>query len=262
MTVDIEIIGATTPHQLFTNGTQQATAPGRWSIDFPASFSTSSFFFQLTAAPFVVGELMYSGLDHDIPITVYAQKAEDVDAAIARLPSLFAELESTFGPYLHASFTARIDGIGGGMEYSGATETGLGALSHELCHSWFGRGVLPADGRSGWMDEAICTWRDFSYRLPGGEGLRSPTNLADYSIWYQEAPTLFHFDGAQLMSDLHALTADAGGLLPVLRAFYADWRGKPITTEQFLSYLATTTGLALDATFERYVYDETPPTLR
>jgi hypothetical protein len=35
-----------------------------------------------------------------------------------------------------------------------------------------------------------------------------------------------------------------------------------VQLEQFLSYLATTTDLALDATFERYVYDETPPTLR
>lgn len=61
------------------------------------------------------------------------------------------------------------------------------------------------------------------------------------------------------MADLDALTADAGGMRPVLRAFYADWRGKPITTEQFLSYLATATGLALDDTFERYVYGGTPP---
>lgn len=89
MTVDIEIIGATTPHHLFTNGTQQATAPDRWTIDFPDSFSTSSFFFQLTAAPFVVRELTYAGLDHDVPITVYGQNAEDVDSAIARLPNVF-----------------------------------------------------------------------------------------------------------------------------------------------------------------------------
>jgi hypothetical protein len=172
------------------------------------------------------------------------------------LPDLFADLESTFGPYLHASFTANIEG--GGMEYAGATTASVGSLSHELCHSWFGRGVLPADGRSGWIDEGICTWRDFHYRPPRDD-TRAPANLADYSIWYQESPQDPHFDGALLMTEIDALAADAGGMIPVIRSFYADWRGKPITTEQFLSYVATKTGLALDARFDKYVYGGTRP---
>jgi hypothetical protein len=258
MSVDIELVGATTPHQVFTNGTQHATAPGRWTIDFPDSFSTSSFFFQLTGAPYTVRELLYHGVEHDIPVTVYALSAEDADVAIANLPGFFSDLESTYGPYLHASFTARLD-RSGGMEYAGATVTGLGALSHELCHSWFGRGVLPADGRSGWIDEAICTWRDFGYSRSLFTGPRDPTNFATYSIWYQESPGDFHYDGSLLLSDIDLLMADSGGLRPVLRSFYSDWRGKPITTEQFLTYLATRTGLALDTMFERNVYGGSRP---
>jgi aminopeptidase N len=257
MSVDIELVGASMPHQLFSNGSQQATAPGQWSIEFPDSFSTSSFFIQLTGAPYTVRELLYHGLERDIPVIVYALTAEDADTAIANLPALFSDLESTYGPYLHASFTAKIES-GGGMEYAGATVTSLKALSHELCHSWFGRGVLPADGRSGWIDEAICTWRDRGYP-PALPTPRGPTNLASYSIWYQEAPGVFHLDGSVLLSDIESLLADRGGLRPVLRAFYADWRGKPITTEQFLTYLTTKTGLALDTIFDQYVYGGSPP---
>jgi hypothetical protein len=257
MSVDIELIGTTTPHQLFTNGTQRPTGPGRWTIDFPDSFSTSSFFFQLTGTPYTVRELLYHGLEHDIPVTVYAQSAEDADAAIANLPRIFSDLESTYGPYTHSSFTAKIE-QSGGMEYAGASVTSLGALSHELCHSWFGRGVLPADGRSGWIDEAICTWRDLGYPSLSS-GPREPTNFASYSIWYQEAPGDFHLDGAWLLSDVDFLTAESGGLRPVLRSFYADWRGKPITTEQFLAYLTNKSGLALDALFDQCVYGGSPP---
>jgi len=255
MTIDLELLGATIPHQLFTNGTQHQTEPARWTIDFPSYFSTSSFFFELTAAPLVVRQISYHGLEHDIPITVYAAQAEDADAVIAKLPDLFSELEASFGPYAHASFT--VDLQGGGMEYAGATVTSPGELSHELCHSWFARGVLPADGRSGWIDEGICTWRDLGYRIPPTP--TTPFNLANYSIWYQEMPVDVHLGGAAVFAELETRLAASGGIRPVLRSLYADWRGKPITTEQLLSYVTTKTGLVLDEQFDTYVYDG-PPT--
>lgn len=260
--LDIELVGATVPHRLFANGTPQSTAPGRWTIDFPASYSTSSFFVHLSEIDYAVREASYHGLEREIPIVVYGSRAEDVDAGMDNLLTAFAELEATFGPYSHASFIADVVPGGGGMEHVGATVSGVVALSHELCHSWFGRGVLPADGRSGWIDEAICTWRDFRYQRPPGVttvGTRPDTNLATYSIWYQPAPDFFHVPGWDLMTDLDIMTADAGGLRPILRDFYADWRGRPITTEQFLDYLKARTDVDLDAEFDEHVYGGNPP---
>jgi hypothetical protein len=253
LSVELTLVGAGAPHRLFSNGSQVLTASDRWMIEFPDYFSTSSFFFHLTEAPLVARELSYHGLERDIPITVYGQDAADTDDAIARLPGMFAELESEFGPYLHTAFTARIRLDTFSMEYAGAAETSLGALHHELCHSWFGRGVLPADGRSGWIDEAICTWHDLGPPRTPSSALES-TNLANFSIWYQETPGAPHVPGMFLMSDLDRGLADQGGLLPILRALYARWRGKPITTEQFLTFLDANAGSSFDAELQNRVY--------
>jgi hypothetical protein len=142
------------------------------------------------------------------------------------------------------------------MEHAGATITTIHALSHELCHSWFGRGVLPADGRSGWIDEAITTWRDVLYQRDSNFLTFPSTNLSNYSIWHKGAPGLPHLAGKDLLSGIDALMADQGGLLPIVRAFYTDWLHKPVTTEQFLSYLEARSGLSLATEIDKYVYGE------
>ena len=74
------------------------------------------------------------------------------------------ELEQTYGPYPHEALLIYCTGnISGGMEYAGATMTSLEALGHEITHSWFARGVMPANGNAGWIDEAIARWRDRGY---------------------------------------------------------------------------------------------------
>jgi hypothetical protein len=257
LSVDLQLVGASAPHRLFTNGTQHAGEPERWTIEFPDYFGTSSFYFHLTEQPLTVLEMSYRGLEGDIPITVYSVDAAVATDAMAALPAWFAELESTFGPYAHASFTANITGVGGGgMEHAGATISSVGALSHELCHSWFARGVFPADGRSGWFDEAICTWRDHGYPRVAEQLVREPSNLANLSMWYQAMPIIPHIHGEWLLREIDGLLADQGGLLPILRTFYLQWRRKVITTEQFLAFLEASAGRSFEPQFRTYVYGE------
>jgi hypothetical protein len=258
LSVELDVIGGTAPQMLFSNGTQHETAAGQWTIEFPAYFSSSSFFFHLTSLPYVVRETTYQGLEREIPIAAYATNAETADQAIAALPGYLAELESTFGPYPHVAFVADLPGnLNVSMEHAGATITGLFSLSHELCHSWFGRGVLPADGRSGWIDEAVCTWRDVMYaddvyQRPG------PDNLAWYSIWYVATPGQPHIDGAVVASHIDKLLADQGGLRPLLARLFVQSQHRAITTEQFLSFLEAESGLDLDGYVQSHVYDGHP----
>jgi hypothetical protein len=63
------------------------------------------------------------------------------------------------------------------MEYCGATMTDPGALGHELTHSWFARGVMPANGNTGWIDEAVASWRDDGYPRASRAPNRSAVNL-------------------------------------------------------------------------------------
>ena len=90
-----------------------------------------------------------------VPITLYGEDPEKVKTAMATTLATMAELERDFGPYMHPRFLAHItNDADGGMEYAGAARTSLKALKHELTHSWFGRGVHAANGKSGWIDEA------------------------------------------------------------------------------------------------------------
>jgi hypothetical protein len=260
LSVELDVVGGTSPQMVFSNGTQRAIGPGQWTIEFPAYFSSSSVFFHLTTAPYVVRTTTYHGLERDIPIAAYGVDADTAEQAIAVLPDLFADLEATFGPYPHAAFVADLPGhVDVSMEHAGAAITSLGSLSHELCHSWFGRGVLPADGRSGWIDEAVCTWRDFKYMDTLVHAQPSPINLAWYSMWYVATPGMPHADGAALVSHVDAMLAGRGGLRPILRQVFEQWQHKPITTEQFLGFLAAASGLSLDAYDQDHVYDGHPP---
>lgn len=255
LSVELELVGATAPHRLFSNGVQQAVSPGQWTIVFPDYYSTSSFYFQLTEWPFVVREATYHGLERDLPITAYALDGDAADQAIGYLPGYLADLEASFGPYPHASFVAAItSGLGPSTAYAGATRAAMADLSRELCHSWFGRGVLPADGRSGWIDDGIAFWRERKYQATPDHGPRAPTNLSQFSIWQQATVANPDFAGSAVLSDIDAMLGDRGGLRPILRALYARWQHRPITTEQFLGFLETESGLSLDTYFQEYVY--------
>jgi hypothetical protein len=252
----LSIHGDQKPHRLFSNGKVRVNGTSEWVIDFPRYFNGSSLYVHLTQSPLEIRETSYTGLTHTIPIVIYSKTAELADQALSKILPLFQELESTYGPYLHPSFTAYIYGKGG-MEYAGATISGVGALGHELTHSWFARGVMPSDGRSGWIDEGIASWRDYGY-LRGDTTLSRPgTNLAKYSIYSIFTPPNVYVDGRALMGDLDAMFATShSGLRPVLKAFFAQWKSQVISTEIFQEFLQTSTGISLAEVFKRYVYGE------
>src|SRR6202007_2624705 len=82
----------------------------------------------------------------------------DLAACEADVRSCLVSLAARFEPWVHGdTFWAVLWGPGRGMEYDGATTTSVGALEHEVFHSWFGRGVKPARAGDGWIDEAWTT---------------------------------------------------------------------------------------------------------
>lgn len=251
--MDLKIVGAVSTHSLFTNGTLLRKRANEWRVEFPSYFTSSSVYLHLTNTPFVVRTGSYQGLNATIPLTVYSLDASLADEALRRLPGYFAELEATYGPYAHQSFVAQIAGRGG-MEYSGATITSVGALSHELTHSWFARGVMPSNGSSGWIDEAVASWRDFGYFRASSVGSRPPTNLGRISAFQRFTPSNCYVDGRALLAEFDFLLANQGGLRPVLASLYASYRHRTIRTEDFKAFLEEKTGLELSFLFERYIY--------
>lgn len=99
----------------------------------------------------------------DVMVEVYALESDlraDLDEAGARAVVAIETFASMFGPYAHGDryvLWIRND-QGGSMEYDGATQTAMGAIEHEIMHSWYARGASPRSDADGWIDEAITSW--------------------------------------------------------------------------------------------------------
>lgn len=255
MNMQVSLTGAVNSHRIFANGEVTEVGTNAWRIDYPAYFNTSAFYLHVTDTQLYVRETVYRGLEKDIPVTIYSQSSASTESAFSQVQGLFRELEATYGPYLHDSFIAYISGSGG-MEHAGATITSVSALGHELTHSWFARGVMPADGRAGWIDEAVASWRDNGYVRSGSLLNRTPTNLSLFSSYQLFTPYRAYAAGRALMSDLdHVFSTSAGtSLRPVLKSFFSVWKGHVVSTEIFRAFLESETQASLGGLFDRYVY--------
>jgi hypothetical protein len=261
--IEIRLAGATAPHRLFSNGAVSATGDNSWTILFPAYFTSSSFFLHLTDRPVEVLTQDYAGLERAIPVTVYGDDAESVSDAMAQTLGFLAELEGTYGAYAHAAVLVYVvqsltPGVAG-MEYCGATMTMIDALGHELTHSWFARGVMPADGNAGWIDEAIARWRDNGYPRQQPAPNRPPRQLSGFSPYHRHTPRDSYTFGSLLLSELDFLFASRGGLRPILSRLYRQFRRQLLTTPAFQEFLEQEGGVDLERTFARFVYGRLEP---
>lgn len=260
MSMSFTVTGASSVHQLFANGAVTAIAPNAWRVDFPDYFTSSSSYVHLTNRFLSVASGVFHGQERDVPLTVYGRDAYTVNNELSRALAIMKELETTFGPYAHREMLIYIarsaEGSLAGMEYCGATMTNMRVLSHEIAHSWFGRGVMPANGNAGWIDEAIATWRDYQYVRAYSAPNRAPVNLAGFSKFRRDTTRDAYKYGMLLMSEIDFLLRDQGGLRPVLKSLYLDQRHKVIDTPFFQQFLEQETGLDFAPIFTRYVYGQ------
>jgi hypothetical protein len=120
-------------------------------------------------------------------------------------------------------------------------------------HSWFARGVMPANGNAGWIDEAIARWRDLGYPTATATPHRPPINLAGFSPYRRHTPRQSYEMGSLLLSELDLLF-QPGGLRPMLAKLFQEKRRALITTAFFQTFLERQSGISLDAIFSRYVF--------
>jgi hypothetical protein len=254
LTMTLEILNGPSIHQLFTNGDALQTGSATWVIRFPSYFTSSSFYVHLTNKALQSLNFIIEGKEKNIPVTLYSTSSSLISQAQDILPGLFAELEGDYGPFAHDRFVAYLQSGGGGMEYSGATITSIGALDHELLHSWFARGVMPADGNSGWIDEAMASWRDYGYFQASSLLSRAPSRLAGYSPYGKSTPENCYVDGRRMLAELDRVLADFGGMKVFARLFFERYKHQVVTTEEFWSFLEARSMINLDAYFSRYIF--------
>lgn len=251
---NVEVEGVTKAHRIFTNGQVQATSDFTWTVKFPDYFTASSIYFHLSdESRYRIEEFEYEGLQATIPVTVYARSSYLASQGTTKTKKYMELLEDKFGPYAHEKLVVYVAGSGG-MEYGGATMTSISALNHELTHFWFARGVMPANGNAGWVDEAIASWQDDGFR-PGSQAPdRSAVNLGGFSPYRRYTTRAAYSQGEQLIRELDYVLRDNGGMIPLLRSFYEKYQRKTFLVEDFKAHLERETQVNMDGIFDRYVY--------
>lgn len=259
MNMDVEVIGTNRWHSLFVNGKKTKITNNKYSVEFPDYYSSSSVFFHLVPInKFVRWYLTYPSIDgRDVPVTIYSNWSFMNRALKNKAWNVIKELEADYGSWPHDQVIIYGTGISGGMEYAGATETSVVSLGHELQHAYFAKGIHPANGNSGWLDEAIASWRD-----KGHQSYSSPNytsfNLANHSVYTRQTDKNSYAKGRSFMAYINYQLIEAGrvGLKDFLRKYFAKRKFTTVTTEIFRADLEDYAQMSFDADFRQYIYGQ------
>ncbi len=241
---------------IYTNGDVTRLSPNSYRVEFPAYFTLSCPYFHTTPKGQKKRiDFTYKSISgRDLAVTVYTSWWSRPSKFAAEAKKIFAELETDYGPWAHKGLIAYETFPGtGGMEHTAATQTSLAALDHEMLHSYFAKGVMPANGNAGWIDEAIASWRDYGYQrkpLPGFGG----SNLGLGSQYQRHTDSRAYALGREFMSFLDYQLQDKGGLKAFLRGYFATYKHTVITQEHFKNNLEFFSGLDLSEAFNTYIW--------
>ena len=178
----------------------------------------------------------------------------DLPDEVGRIARLLAANEARFGPGPIGRYTCFFHDAEGGMEYAEATTTSSDALAHEVLHSWFARGVMPASDADGWWDEGFTTWMTAGAAPTPLDLDRPPVELCSRRPFQRHTVTAAYVEGSRLFGGLAALTGRTALLRSMGRLFRARTR-TCLSTAELEQHLVLDTGAVriVDA-FHRFVY--------
>lgn len=261
VTLEVALTGALA-HVLISNGTVTDLDFNHWSVAFPAAFAPCSHFLVIEAADRIEQHTGSAVLPGGQTVSIeLAQRAGDglnLAAAEATVAGYLAANHSGIGPYMHGDrFVALL--TGGpyhNMEYDGATTTTLGALAHEVYHSWWARGLVPAQGQDGWLDEA---WTTYNTGAGGPDAV--PLDMTDPPVtmwpsnpWRRNTPNSAYGHGADVFSGI-AADIGIGAMRGHMSGIFKDATGRHYTTPEVEAEFIRRSGhMPIADYFDRFVY--------
>ena len=251
-TFEVKIINTTKEHKIYANGLIREIGFNHFEVTFPEYYTSSSIYFHLVEKEaYPETNFNYSSIDgRIIPITIYSDS--NLQAFKDDTIRIMAELENDYGPWPH-DFTIIYGAGSGGMEYAGATRTSLRALGHELHHSYFARNMMPSRGNSGWVDEALASWRDNGYPRTSVGSLQY-SKMGGHSIYRRTTDTDAYSKGARVMAYFNYRLEEKGGLRPFLKQYFEKYKSQAFLTSTFKNELESYLGQQLDNIFNPYVF--------
>lgn len=259
MTFVVKYIGSKNTQVIYTNGVTTKVDANTYKITYPAYYTASSIYFH-TVPQGATEELRFSIRSIDgrtLPAVVYVSKGilsggmRNLEVLKTKTSEFIHELESDYGAFLHPNIIVYNAGMGG-MEYCGATMTEMRALGHELFHSYFARGVMPANGNSGWLDEALASWRDGGYKSE--EVMTGSSMMSNHPYYTRTTDRAAYSFGERFMRYLDKKLSAKGGLKPFMRHMVENRSKSPLFVEEFIKEMSAFYGVSLTEDFRKYTY--------
>lgn len=191
---------------------------------------------------------------------------------ISAFAGLFGEYPFLDEKYGHAEF-----GWGGGMEHQTITSlggSGEGLIVHELAHQWWGDMVTCDSFQHIWLNEGFATYAEAlwwehrygapylhldmkqkAYLGPGTVFVENPEteSVFDYGLSYAKAAWVLHMLRHVIGDDV---------FFEFLHTYYAEFKYKTATTEQFRVLCERVSGQNLKPFFQQWIYEEGYPQYR
>lgn len=258
ITLTVEVKDPPELQRLISNGAVTELGAARWSIVFPAYSTAQSTMLVLVPASTVESSSQSVLTEGGAEVAIELHRTLTTPESSAQLHAVLAEAFAGFGDstgeYAYPRFTAYV-AINKGMEYDGGTTSAVYALTHELFHSWYGRGARPMHARDGWIDEAWDEWNTGEPLFPAiGLDMRDPAvRLYDPNPWGRTTPYAAYDDGKLLFAGVAAL-AGATALRDAMRDFYEGHSLAQMTTQGLEQHLTCALAVDVRGLFHRFVY--------
>ena len=228
--------------------------PQSWTIDTEQAISSSNVFFaavpsaDVSSAEFTVG-----GVD----VTIVTDRSEAVLVEAEQITrDTITQLVADFGEFPMPNMHVLLTGWGSGMEYYGATRTGLGALEHELVHMYFGTATVNRTWRDTWFDEAAVVWwqtrddlRPLPRRFRSKLALDRPATAPGFGLSAYGA-------GARILGEVERALGGPTQMLAFLRDLHERRVFDPFTTEDLIADILDAQDAVDRSQLERWLYGE------
>lgn len=256
MTFKVKVIGSKNRYNIFSNGVVTETARSEFTIEHPSFFTASSVFYHLVPThKFKRLNFKFKSISGKmIPVRIYSISRVRNMFFAKKTIKILQELEADYGPYPHPALIIYGTKLKGGMEYVGGTVTSLISLGHELQHCYFAKGVMPANGNSGWIDEAVASWRDKGHKSSRNVDYNS-FNLGNHSVYQRKTDSNSYEKGRSFIAYLDYQLKAQGhkGMKDFLKIYFNKRKFTTITTADFISDLGDYAKFDFQKSFDQYV---------
>jgi aminopeptidase N len=214
---------------------------------------------------------------------VYPESFNSVKSYLDETDDMLEVFSDKFGmyPFITERYGHAEMEWGGAMEHQTCSSMGfwgIGVVSHELAHQWYGDMITCKDWHHIWLNEGFATYSEAVYLEAKSGQAAYNSQIADEmsyaktatgSIWVQDITSVGQiFNGARsyakgacVLHMLRGVVGDSSTFFNIIRTYSDDPNFKygVATTENFQTIAESVYGQSLDYFFQEWIYGENYP---